>query len=120
MTVSETNQPEPVRRRPVAVTVFLLILGTQLIGPIVQLPKERPTHFGWHMFCDWRPVPRYWIVRGDGSTREVDLLEHVPVRRLDAEYPTVRPQFLRETYPEAVAVRWQWPEGEVEVGRWAP
>jgi hypothetical protein len=104
-----------------AALAFVLILGTQLIVPIVQFPKERPTHFGWHMFCDYRPVPKYWIVSADGSAREIDLVEHVHVRRLDADYHPVMPQFLRETYPEAVAVRWQWPgTDEVEEWRWAP
>jgi hypothetical protein len=108
-------------RRRLAAALFALILGAQLIVPVVQFPKERPTHFGWHMFCDWRPLPKYWIVHDDGSTREVDLQQHVEVRRLDADYHAVLPEFLRQTHPEAVAVRWQWPDhDEMEEWRWAP
>ena len=119
--MAPSQRIETPSRGPVAAFVFVLILGTQLIIPIVQFPKERPTHFGWHMFCDFRPVPKYWIVHADGSAREIDLQEHVHVRRLDADYHPVMPQFLRETYPEAVAVRWQWPgSDEVEEWRWAP
>ena len=54
-----------------------------------------------------------------GTAHEVDLLKHVHVRRLDGDYHSVMPRFLRETYPEAVAVRWRWPGSEeIEEWRW--
>lgn len=98
---------------------FLLFLGIQIVVPIVQLREERPAHFGWQMFSAYRHIPRYWIVLADGSTREIDITEHVGVRRLDADHHGHFPQYLRRRYPEAVAVRWQWPDSEeVEELQW--
>jgi hypothetical protein len=101
---------------PIGVALFLAV---QILVPIIQLGKTRPAHFGWQMFSDWRPIPTYWIVLADGSTREIDLHEHIAVRRLDADYHSVFPDYLLRTYSEALAVRWQWPDSaEVQEYRW--
>jgi hypothetical protein len=107
-------------QRPRALTFALgLFVALQIAVPVAQLRQPRPAHFGWQMFSGFRPIPTYWIVLADGSQREIDFHEHVAVRRLDANYHAVFPDYLRRTYPEAVAVRWQWPESaEVEEVRW--
>jgi hypothetical protein len=88
---------------------FAAFLAVQIVVPCVQLTKTRPTQFGWHMFSAWRPIPQYWIVFGDGATQEIDVHEHIGVRRLDADHHREFPAYLCRTYPNAVAVRWQWP-----------
>ncbi|MCI0685445.1 MAG: hypothetical protein L0Y71_25370 [Gemmataceae bacterium] len=94
-----------------AVAVFVvLFLAVQILVPIVQLTRPLPTHFGWQMFSVDRPLPRYWVVLDDGTERDIDVYEHIGVRRLDADYHRAFPEYLCRTYPAAVAVRWQWPD----------
>ena len=116
--------PQPAPSSPsnrVARVAFVLILATQLVVPVIQLPKPRLAHFGWHMFSDLPPFPTYWIVLADGSQQLIDVHEHIGVRRLDADYHSVLPDYLRRTYPQAVAVRWQRPgSNAVEERRWQP
>lgn len=91
---------------------FAAFLAVQVVVPCVQLTKSRPAQFGWHMFSAWRPSPRYWVVFGDGATQEIDIHEHIGVRRLDADYHREFPAYLCRAYPNAVAVRWQWPDSD--------
>jgi hypothetical protein len=93
-----------------AAAFFVLMLAVQCILPVVQLPKERPAHFGWQMFSGFPPMPRYWIVRADGVEQAIDLRQHVGVQRLDADYHRFLPDYLLRAHPDAVAIRWQWPD----------
>ena len=109
--VTATNDKPSVGLR-VAAVFFVAFLLVQIVVPVVQLSKTRPAHFGWHMFSDWRPIPQYWVVFGDGSTLDINIHDHVGVRRLDADYHREFPAYLCRAYPDAVAVRWQWPDSE--------
>ena len=118
-TSGDANATGPVpRRRAVALGVALFLV-VQIVVPLIQLGQPRPAHFGWQMFSGYPPFPTYWIVLADGSAREIDVHDHIGVRRLDADYHSVLPDYLRRTYPEAVAVRWRWPDAaEDEEYRW--
>lgn len=108
MAQATTETGAPFWRRAAA-AFFVAFLAVQILAPIVQLTKPRPAHFGWQMFSDWRPIPQYWVVIGDGAQRAIDVHEHIGVRRLDADYHREFPAYLCRAYPQAVAVRWQWP-----------
>lgn len=111
------NDTKPVFAHRLVAVFFVLFLALQIFVPAVQLSKPRPSHFGWQMFSGLRPIPRYWLVRADGSTQEVTVEEHTGVRRLDADYHRVFADFLLKNYADAIAVRWQWP-GSEEVREW--
>lgn len=118
---SPTNDAKPTFTHRAAAVFFVVFVAVQVLVPIVQLAKTRPAHFGWQMFSDWRSIPQYWVVFGDGSTREIDVHEHIGVRRLDADYHREFPAYLCRTYADAVAVRWQWPgSDEIEEIRCSP
>ena len=109
--MTQAHTKRDLARRAAAV-FFVLFLAVQIIVPIVQLTKPRPTHFGWQMFSALRSLPRYWVVLDDGSQRDINMYEHIGMQRLDADYHRALPEYLCRAYPTAVAVRWQWPDAD--------
>ena len=89
-----TVRTEPRRRIGLRALLVAAFLGSQVVIPLVQLPKPRPARFGWQMFAGMPNHPRFTLIGRDGSRRTVDQNQYIGNYRGDLDLAAALPLHL--------------------------
>lgn len=80
-------------------------LAVQIGVPTIALFGPRPARFAWQMYSGVRTPASFEIVRGDGSTEDVVLMDYLGQPRGDIDLIDILPAHICEVEPDAVAIR---------------
>jgi hypothetical protein len=104
----------------VVVAAFVVVwLAVQVGVPVVQhVTTDGARPFAWQMFSHHIDVPRFKVVRADGTETEVeDWQRHLGRTRLEVDFARHVPPFLCRSEPGAVAVTTYRADGSGPVAR---
>lgn len=89
--------------------LFWLILGAQLLVPVLQFDETRPARFGWQMFSGVGPPIEFTVELADGTVETVDIYDHLARPRPEMDFASSLPPGLCDRIDAAEAI-------QVEVG----